>query len=183
MSNVVVIWFDMDGVLAKWNEKATIEEVSSPGYFLNCVLEQKVATLIDYLKNYQSEYPEFQFEIRILTSVYQNGYAQKEKEQWLKNHKIDVPVTFVPYGESKFKFVNEDDTNILVDDFGKNLKEWIQNGFIGVKFYNGINDRPRMIFDSEGTGTLIQDSWIGPSIDYRMSVRDMASVILGQLVA
>ena len=169
----IVIWFDMDGVLARWNERASLEEVSSPGYFISRELENTVRDLIRYLIG-------LGFDVRILTAVYMNGYAEEEKKEWLKVMGLgDVPVVFVPYGESKFKYVNMDDMNILIDDFKKNLIEWTKNGGYAVKFYNGINNRPRMTFDEDGVGHLIQDSWVGPSIDHRQSYQCMAAMILG----
>ncbi len=171
--NNVTIYFDMDGVLARWNEKASLEEVNAPGYFLHREPEKEVFKLVHFLKNNN-------YDVRILTAVYENGYAESEKREWLKANGLDeIPITFVPYGDSKFKYVDMTKMNILVDDFKKNLEEWLLNGGYPVKFYNGINNRPRMTFDENGTGHLIQDSWVGPSIDHRQRYKWMAAVIFG----
>ena len=172
------IYFDMDGVIAKWNENATLEEVGAEGYFLGRELEENVYLLIRKLID-------MGFNVSILTAVYSNGYAEREKREWANRCGLaDVDIIFVPYGESKFDYIDTTrGTKILVDDFKKNLTEWRQNGGISIKFFNGINNRPRMTFDDTGVGHLVQDSWNGPAIDHRQSVKCMASVIMGQIMA
>lgn len=125
-----VIYMDMDGVLAKWNSSASEEEVAARNYFLNRDMELSVimATKILADKGYN---------VKVLSAAY-TVRACWEKRTWLDNAGLDgIEAVFVPYGEPKSEYV--DSLNgILVDDFGKNLKEW--NG-IPVKFYNGINGR------------------------------------------
>ena len=48
----------------------------------------------------------------------------------------------MPYGVPKLDYIilREDTTNILIDDFSKNLHEWEKGkNNIGIKYYNGIN--------------------------------------------
>lgn len=45
---MINVFFDMDGVIAEWNEKATLEDIFSEGYFRN-VSPNKVT--INVLKN------------------------------------------------------------------------------------------------------------------------------------
>lgn len=170
------IYFDMDGVIAKWNENASIEDVSSKGYFLSVEPEMTVRNLILFLQN-------LGFDIKILTAVYENGYAAAEKRQWLKNIGLEIPIIFVPYGHRKTDYIPKEGINILVDDFKKNLEEWEQNPFFkAIKFYNGINNRPRMTFDEMGVGHLTQDSWQGLSINHNQSYEEMAMVICGAIM-
>lgn len=125
------IFFDMDGVLAKWNQNASIEEVAAPGYFLNLELEDCVAKTMEYLIFAG-------YEVQILTSVFNDNHSREEKIKWLKNNCpfFKGKINFCVYGESKAKVVNATEQDILIDDFTPNLKDWCG---IGIKFLNGIN--------------------------------------------
>ena len=70
-------------------------------------------------------------------------------------------------------------TRTASEDFKKNLEEWKHHGGTAVKFYNGINDRPHIIFAEDKTARLVQDSWVGVSIDHRESPKEMAALIIG----
>lgn len=129
----VHLYIDMDGVLAKWNTCDSIEDTFQQGYFLSREPETEIVKLI-FLLNRAG------INTRILTAVYQNGYAAKEKKQWLRDLGIHNEVVMVPYGESKHAYVSDDGLNILLDDYSKNLTEWVSDGSkVGVKFFNGIN--------------------------------------------
>lgn len=172
-----IIYFDMDGVLAKWNENASVEETQVPGYFIAREPEQNVIRLVKFLKS-------LGLDVRILSAVYPNGFAEKEKKVWLKRNDLgDIPAVFVPYGADKYAYIDKsvlsDGMAILIDDFKKNLLEWRGHGGIAVKFYNGINDRPHIIFAEDKTARLVQDSWVGVSIDHRESPKEMAALIIG----
>lgn len=175
--NKVIIYFDMDGVLAKWNEFASVEETQVPGYFLAREPEPHAIVLVRFLKK-------IGLDVRILSAVYPNGFAEKEKKAWLESHDLsDIPVVFVPYGADKYSYIDKsvlsDGMAILIDDFKKNLLEWRGHGGIAIKFYNGINDRPHIIFAEDKTARLVQDSWVGLSIDHRESPAQMAALIIG----
>lgn len=129
-------YIDMDGVLAKWNSRVSIEDTFKKGYFLNVEPDQLAINYVTELINRGED-------VCVLSHAYQNGYAESEKKQWLIDNGLgNIPCIFVPYGMPKLNFVTlfPDTTNILIDDFSKNLHEWeeIKNN-IGIKYYNGIN--------------------------------------------
>ena len=109
-------YVDMDGVLAKWNSLASQEDTFEKGYFLNRKPDNKAIEYVQNLVNKGND-------------VDNNG---------LEN----IPSIFVPYGVPKLDYIilREDTTNILIDDFSKNLHEWEKGkNNIGIKYYNGIN--------------------------------------------
>lgn len=123
-----MIYVDMDGVLAKWNLNASLEDTYKKGYFL---AREPEPNIIDAVKRLSM----VGYDVSILSSAY-SVRACWEKQQWLQSKGLGfLPTLFVPYGDKKADYVDEDNA-ILIDDFGKNLLEW--NG-IPVKFYNGIN--------------------------------------------
>lgn len=152
----MTIYIDMDGVLAKWNTSATVADTHKPGYFLKREEEPGIKNLIQYLtaKGY---------EVRILTAAYEDGTAKADKQKWLKEHSIDVPVTFVPYGKNKAAYVDENGVNFLIDDYSRNLREWEESGNTGIKFYNGVNGN---------FGT-----WHGHSISHLMDAEKLCTII------
>ena len=173
----VTIAFDMDGVIAKWQEKATQEQVAATGYFISLEEEARVKEFVFFLLS-------LGFKLIFLSAVFVDDHSAREKGKWLDNRGLPeslVPRCFVPYGEDKNKYVGEDKNIILIDDFGKNLEAWRASGRRAIKFYNGINNRPKMEFDENGTARIQLDSWNGPSISKDMSVEDMYAVLIGQI--
>lgn len=126
------IYFDMDGVLAKWNPDATIEEVATKGYFTNCAPEKTVIEAANLLI-------EGGYEVHILSSVFQDNHSKDDKKEWLERYLPNLPAEnmhFVAYGHSKDEFVNPGEKDVLIDDFTPNLLGWTGRG---IKMYNGIN--------------------------------------------
>jgi 5'(3')-deoxyribonucleotidase len=150
------IFIDMDGVVAKWNTNASIEDTYKPGYFLHRESEEKVVRLIQLLT-------ENEYRIRILSAAYEEGTARADKNKWLLKHAVSAPAIFVPYGRNKSDYIDRNEKSILIDDFSKNLREWETAGNTGIKFYNGING-------TKGT-------WDGYSIDHRMSTEKMYVIV------
>ena len=148
-----MLYVDMDGVLARWNSNASIEETHMPGYFLTPDCETKVAELIRML--YDNDHDS----VCLLSSVYPDGTAMADKISWLNaNHLEDIPRIFVPYGQDKNLYVPHG-PNVLLDDFSRNLHAWEKHGYTGIKFLNGIN------------GT--RGTWHGYCIHHDMSVHEM----------
>lgn len=154
-------FFDMDGVLAKWQ---TDGDPTKPGFFLSRQLEERVRDLIKALVADG-------YSVTILSAVYVNGYAEKEKVQWLADNGLEnIPHLFVPYGSNKSAAIKKsikNDQYILVDDYTENLKQWDQAGHTAVKFLNGKNN-------TKGTWLLNG----GRSINKNMSVDEMKTALL-----
>lgn len=130
-------FIDMDGVLAKW-EDASLEEMTSPGFFKSRKVDENVCAMLKHLIKKQE--PEG-IEVYILSS-YLLPISKEEKIQWNSEY-TQIPLNrqiYVQYGENKATAlecvggVREGD--ILLDDFTKNLNEWPG---VAVKLYNGIN--------------------------------------------
>lgn len=148
------LYVDMDGTLAKWNEKATPQEVASNGYFRNRELQNNLLDALNMLSNDG-------YAIYILSSAYQDGHSEDDKKWWLKHHNISFPAIFVPYGDCKKDYVKKEGTNFLLDDFSHNLREWETDiNFVSIKFRNEINGR-------KGT-------WRGADVSHNLSSKDIA---------
>lgn len=131
-------FFDMDGVLAKWSN-VSVEETCEKGFFSTRDPEPCIIEALKQMQNHG-------YDVSILSSVYQDDHSSKDKVEWLDMMGLGlIPRIFVPYGEKKADYLegskSEGGVNILVDDFSKNLREWVDTGehFVGIKFMNGIN--------------------------------------------
>ena len=148
-----VFLFDMDGVLATWQESPW-ETVLSDGYFLSRSPEPKMIHLARLLSAHEG------CRVGILSAVIQDDHSETEKRLWLRRFCPFIPVEnifFVPYGSSKSECVPENLRGaVLIDDYTVNLRDWSGKA---VKFYNGING-------TKGT-------WTGPSIRLDMEIPDM----------
>lgn len=127
------IFFDMDGVLAKW-EDAPIEEIAAPGYFLHRKPDYNI------LSAFNEVVESGLYEVFILSSVFKDDHSAAEKLKWLRTYGVKLDeqhILFSIYGSSKSDYVPEQrPDDILVDDFSYNLRTW--HG-IGIKYLNGIN--------------------------------------------
>lgn len=159
MNKNIKLYIDMDGCLAKWNTDASIEETFEPGYFAGLEPEE---SLIDAVKMLAQEY-----DVSILSAVYQDNHSAEDKISWLKKNGLGfLDTIFVPYGESKQKYINHDYTSILIDDYSKNLEEWVlTNNCYGIKFLNGINST--------------KGQWTGFMIPGKMNSRALYKTIRG----
>lgn len=146
-------WFDMDGVLVKYDRSGYIGEQpmylrKGVHYFRDLQPDKKAMTVLKALSE-KSEH-----KIYILTTVTNIGALYKEhvldKIDWLHRHCpfINTETQFVPAISSKrdvieslrkpnAKMITRDD--ILIDDFNKNLNEWTIAGGLAVKYLNGLN--------------------------------------------
>ena len=155
----VNFFIDMDGVLAKWRQAASLSEVGQKGYFLNLEVELTLVEVVLELVR-QGYY------VSILSHVFGES-AASEKTSWLKRCGLGhIHRTFVPYGEPKTNYIDSNDNhkNILLDDYTKNLVKWEEKGNVGVKLYNGVNG-------NNGT-------WKGHSISLEMSFEDIITTLV-----
>lgn len=162
----IKIYIDMDGCIAKWNMDASIEDTFEPGYFAALEPDER---LIDAVKMLSEEY-----DVSILSAVYQDNHSMNDKITWLDNNGLGhLQRIFVPYGQPKQEYIDQEFTSILIDDYSKNLEEWIlAKKCYGIKYLNGINATKGM--------------WNGFMISSRMNPNAMCTTIKGivsQLIA
>lgn len=171
----IAYYCDMDGVLARWNEKATQEEVQARGYFINREPEDSAIELVKILNEREGN-------VHILSSVYEDDHSKDEKIQWnaLQGlHKIDQ--IYVPYGADKNDYIQWDEGTIqvLIDDFKNNLESWRNAGGLAIKFHNGINNRSKLEISHGGNVKVKTDSWTGFTINHKMSAEEMYIAVTG----
>ena len=67
--------------------------------------------------------------------------CKPEKIEWVRKHLGNVEHIYLVPREDKQKFaVNKDGTrNLLIDDYEKNIKEWVSAGGIGIRHINSMN--------------------------------------------
>ena len=134
------VFFDLDGVVFKFNFDASEEELHTPGYFENLEEDQLV---VNAIKKLLGEIATGDVKLHILSAAF-NATAAEEKKRAVKRIGLgDIDQIYLPYGTDKSKYVSHlGGKFILVDDFTKNLIAWGNAGenFIPVKYLNGGND-------------------------------------------
>lgn len=155
------IFIDMDGVLAVFDPGKSLEEVAMPGYFKNLApMQNVVAAVKNIILNYSEDY-----EVYSLSSTLHEE-AIRDKCFWLDKELPELPQEnriFVPYGKMKKDYISElQDSDILLDDFSKNLREW--HG-VAIKLMNGING-------TKGT-------WCGYSVNGKATPDVIRNTIIG----
>ena len=79
------------------------------------------------------------FNISILTTVHSINEI-KAKVSYIRSKNKNIPIICVPKGIEKCDIVNPLNS-ILVDDYGGNLKPWIECGGLGIKFTSEQSDK------------------------------------------
>ena len=116
---MIHVFFDLDGVVFKFNFGASDEEIHTPGYFENLEEDQLVVNAIKNLL-----YGEIATDVKfhILSAAF-NATAVEEKKRAVERIGLgDIDQIYLPCGTDKSKYVSHlGGKFILVDDFTKNL--------------------------------------------------------------
>ena len=67
--------------------------------------------------------------------------CKPEKLEWIRKHLGNVEqIHLVPRDDKqKFAITKDGTPNLLIDDYEKNIKEWVSAGGIGIRHINSIN--------------------------------------------
>lgn len=127
------LYVDMDGTLAFWIKACSVEDCFAKGYFKDLPPQENIVKLIN---NFVEKHKDT-VEVYVLSAVLDTPYAIPEKTEWLKKY---VPAInennyiFVPYGQDKFKFIDDLDRDCyLFDDYTVNLLAWHKAGGTAIK--------------------------------------------------
>lgn len=122
----LVFYCDMDGVLADFNNEANALQrfKSEKGFFKNL---QPIDVNIKGLKNLLF----MGYDVKILSTSPHNR-ADREKRFWLQKHLPMIKkenMIFARPNEPKINYITSDkDISVLIDDYGKNVREWLAGG-------------------------------------------------------
>lgn len=142
MEKTIRLYFDMDGTIVdtygQWNGK--LEEFTEPGFFRNLPAKEKdvMLEMIAIRDSFETVFNQ-NVEMHILSAC-PCEVAKIDKAMWIQKHLGNVVKTenihFIMVGENKadsIEGLNEYD--FLIDDYGKNLKEWHEAGGTSIKVY------------------------------------------------
>lgn len=139
----VNLFLDMDGTLAKFYANPNyMEKMFEPNYFATL----KPYAIVDTIKEIIKEMPIVK--VMVLSACVDTDYCEEEKQIWLDHYLPEIPQenrAFCKVGEDKTDLarllVGKDDINILLDDYSVNLEQWKAQGWVAIKFVNGMNDK------------------------------------------
>jgi 5'(3')-deoxyribonucleotidase len=139
----VNLFLDMDGTLAKFYANPNyMEKMFEPNYFATL----KPYAIVDTIKEIIKEMPIVK--VMVLSACVDTEYCEEEKQIWLDHYLPEIPQenrAFCKVGEDKTELarllVGKDDINILLDDYSVNLEQWQAQGWVAIKYVNGINDK------------------------------------------
>ena len=142
------IFVDMDGVLAdffgEWTKSQGVDdwkEIKNPeqaigdiknidDFWLNLPVLPKARNLLELIKQVKGKY-------KICTSpLADDPRSEPHKREWVKKNLAFFPPEEVIVTHNKPQFAKQKDgtSNILIDDFGKNIDAWEAAGGIGFKY-------------------------------------------------
>jgi hypothetical protein len=173
----VNIFFDMDGVLAQYDPDILLH-MDKANWFKNL---PAVESMIDFAKWVTKN---TLCNVYILSTVTLNNAerCQAEKTAWNAKY-TEIPVArqiYVPNGIPKIAHLKavmpevfDRDTNILYDDYTKNLIPWVayHNNFIAIKVLNGLNGTNGVWLQSKMPSVHIDSSLDDKIINLRTTVK------------
>ena len=144
LSAVSEIYVDMDGVLADffpawkkivgkdWRQITDIESAlqtirDKDDFWLSLPLTNNAQNLLNIIKDLKGEY-------KILSAPLANDpKAEPHKREWVKKNLAFFPPKEVIISADKYKWAKQADgtPNILIDDFGSNIRNWEAKGGVG----------------------------------------------------
>jgi len=124
------IYCDMDGVLANfYKEKNCLERFENEkGFFKRLEpIRNNIKTIKELIKNGYNVY---------ILSASPNEQADNDKKEWLKKYIPELEnehIIIIRNGKNKADYVKTEKDNILMDDYGKNIKDFENKGYKGYK--------------------------------------------------
>lgn len=129
------IFFDLDGVLAVWQD-VPVEDVVKRGYFARLPAQENVVHAFRILERRPD------MELFILSSVFQDNHSEQDKRVWVDKHLglMYEHQIYCPCDRKKETALERIGgiraSDVLIDDYSRNLQCW---SGIPIKMYNGIN--------------------------------------------
>lgn len=134
------IFLDLDGTVAKFNVRNALKRFDNEiGFFAKLGAYKGIESINELAKS----------GIIYIISASPNTQADNDKMIWINKYLPNVPqenITMCRLGENKAKIIeNKYSMSIsqecyLLDDYTKNLQEWVANGGTGIKRLTSVAD-------------------------------------------
>ena len=144
--NEVTLFFDMDNTLALFSEfgddETALSRSGKKGYYKNLKCFEEVPDVISVLQR-------IGFNVRIISACVNTRYCREEKLEWLHYHVPSIEdehVIFTINGKDKTSYLEsrgyDIKKSILIDDYYKNLIDWMSKGGYAIKKTFSCKERP-----------------------------------------
>lgn len=138
------LFVDMDGTLARFHDEVQyLERMFEKGFFLGLKPFEEAVEAINSLAAADND-----CEVFILSAAIDGEppYCRDEKHQWIDKYCPDIDREhriFTQTGVPKIEYIpgGVSESDILWDDYNKNLEEWQAAGGTAVKCHNNINHK------------------------------------------
>lgn len=134
------IFLDLDGTVAKFNVRNALKRFDNEiGFFANLGAYKGIESINELAKS----------GIIYIISASPNTQADNDKMIWINKYLPNVPlenITMCRVGENKAKIIESkysmsiSQECYLLDDYTKNLNEWVANGGTGIKRLTSVAD-------------------------------------------
>ena len=138
------LFVDMDGTLARFHDEVQyLERMYEPDFFTNL---KPFLGAVETVREVMRVHPDW--EVYVLSAAIPGDPpgCERQKNAWLEIHLPEIDQAhrlFPPIGADKSEVIpgGIQKTDVLLDDYNKNLEDWRTAGGVAVKFVNNINDR------------------------------------------
>ena len=140
------IFLDLDGTLAKFDVENALERFDKEkDFFTNLLAFEGIEVVNELAKNNNL----------FIISASPNEQTDKDKMKWIKKYLPNIcldNITLCRIGENKANIIEDkynikiDETCYLLDDYSKNLFEWLKKGGTGIKRLTPAADNSRKLW-------------------------------------
>ena len=137
------LFIDLDGTVARFYDASPnyLEEMYEKGYFRNL---QPYENMTEGIKLFMEQHKDVEV---FALSAKVNGeppYCEAEKQEWLDEYLPEIDREhrlFTEIGHNKAEYIPNgiSNTDVLYDDYNKNLIDWENSGGVALKCHNNIN--------------------------------------------
>ena len=137
------LFIDLDGTVARFYDASPnyLEEMYEKGYFRNLQPYEKMTEGIKLFMEQHKDVEVFTLSAKV------NGeppYCEAEKQEWLDEYLPEIDREhrlFTEIGHNKAEYIPNgiSNTDVLYDDYNKNLIDWENSGGVALKCHNNIN--------------------------------------------
>lgn len=138
----ITIYLDMDNTLCIFShygdDDDALKKARRKGYYRNLPCFHEAPSTVETLQK-------IGFKVKIISACIDTKYCREEKREWIRFHlptMKDEDIILIDNGLNKTDFVENIEFAILIDDYHKNLIDWMNKGGLAIKKTYSGKKRP-----------------------------------------